>query len=66
MYTDGITEAPDPDDTEFGLDRLGEVLLKRYSLSPDELGRAVTDEVAAFTKGLPQFDDITYLVLKFT
>jgi sigma-B regulation protein RsbU (phosphoserine phosphatase) len=65
LYTDGIIEAPDKDNQEFGMERLSEILIKNHTLHPEELGKLVADEVHAHAQGLPKFDDLTFLTMKF-
>jgi len=63
FYTDGITEAEDPDGNPFGLDRLDRVLT-RCSLDASDLIRAVLDALEEFTAGQPAADDRTLLIAK--
>lgn len=63
LYTDGITEARDPEGKMFGLARLDRVL-ENCSVGADDLLRAVLDELATFTAGRPADDDRTLLVVK--
>lgn len=63
FYTDGITEATDPDGRMFGLDRL-DVVLENCHLTADGLIREVLDALDAFTLGVPPADDQTILVAK--
>ncbi len=64
VYTDGITEAFDTQQRQFGEERLA-ALLERIGRrgDADALGAAILDEVASFSAGAPQSDDITLLVL---
>ncbi|MBW1800154.1 MAG: SpoIIE family protein phosphatase [Deltaproteobacteria bacterium] len=64
LYTDGIVEAHDPDMQEYGLERLSEILANHTQISPEDLGKQITRDVEGFSNGLPQFDDITFLVVK--
>jgi serine phosphatase RsbU (regulator of sigma subunit) len=63
-YTDGITEAIDPDNQEFGLERLEKVILADRAASAKELMEAVERNVAEFTVTDTLFDDTTILVIK--
>ncbi len=65
FYTDGITEAEDPEGHPFGLDRLDHVLT-RCSLDASDLIRAVLDALEEFTAGLPAADDRTLLIAKIS
>ena len=66
LYTDGVTEAMDPVNAEFGLERLQEV----YAASPPKDAQAATraafEAVHAFAAGAPQSDDITCVTLMRT
>ena len=63
-YTDGITEAIDPNNQEFGLERLEKVILANRSASANELMGAVEQAVAEFTASDTQFDDTTIIVVR--
>ena len=64
MYTDGVTEAVNADNEMFGEDRLEELVRKCVSLTAEQIKQRILDEVIRFTRGLPQGDDITLIVLK--
>jgi phosphoserine phosphatase RsbU/P len=63
VYSDGITEALDASDEEFGLPRLSRLL---DSSPPDEICRRVFDAVASFAADVPQYDDQTLLLVHRT
>jgi phosphoserine phosphatase RsbU/P len=63
FYTDGITEATDPNGAMFGEGRLDKAL-ENCHLNADGLIRAVLDAVEEFTAGTPAADDRTMLVAK--
>jgi sigma-B regulation protein RsbU (phosphoserine phosphatase) len=64
FYTDGITEAADPEDALFTKQRL-EDALKRDTAAPlDRLIGAVTEAVRDFVRGAAQSDDITALAIR--
>ena len=65
LYTDGIVEAPNGVNEEFGMERLSDFLLQNHNLSAESQGKLITKEVSEFSKGLEQFDDITFLMMKF-
>ncbi len=64
MYTDGVTDAINADEEEFGTDRLAHLLSSCAHLSAeeliDEIKRAVTD----FAGDGAQFDDLTMVAVK--
>lgn len=69
LYTDGITEARDPDASTiekmlFGEDRLFQVIIDNASLSAREVQAAILQAVTTYTKNTPQEDDITLVVIK--
>lgn len=63
LYTDGVTEAVNDADQEFGEARLIEAVRKNRSLSARDLAEAVTAEVLGFARRT-QHDDITMVVMK--
>lgn len=67
LYTDGITEAFDPDGQEYSDARLQRLLgsLAEQGLAPAELSAAVLEDVHLFERGAPQADDITCMSLRY-
>ncbi|HPA46218.1 MAG TPA: SpoIIE family protein phosphatase [bacterium] len=64
FYTDGITEAMNPDGQEYSLKRfLGNIIQMRHE-DPTGLIEGVNKDLARFASGVPQHDDLTMLVLK--
>ena len=64
LYTDGVTEAANPDDDEFGLDRLVE-LVRGVAASPlAGVEEAICTGLAAFAAGVPFHDDRTVVLLR--
>ncbi len=64
FYTDGLTEARNVDDEEFGEERLSEVVRKYGHLDPQEMDEKIIDEIMAFLKGTKLQDDLTMIILK--
>jgi serine phosphatase RsbU (regulator of sigma subunit) len=64
IYTDGITEAMNEKREQYGETRLIEFMKKYNHLPASEFKLKLNDEIGAFTKGYPQNDDITFVVLK--
>jgi len=64
MYTDGITDALNANNEEFGLDRLYEVLLAHAHEPAQSIVSAVMKAVDDFAGDEPPFDDQTVLVVK--
>jgi serine phosphatase RsbU (regulator of sigma subunit) len=63
-YTDGVTEAEDTDGTEFGEDRLRELIGEIAGGSAKEILDAIIGRVTEWSRGTKQHDDITVVVLK--
>jgi len=64
LYTDGVTEAINEKQEQFGPERLARVVDSNRNLSASEIVKRVEQEVTEFSQGQPQFDDITLLILK--
>lgn len=64
LYSDGVTEAANPEGEEFEEDRLGRVLQANYLRSPADIVEAVTRAVTEFSAGAPVADDLTLVVAK--
>ncbi len=63
LYTDGVSEAMDANDEEFGVERLQAVFAERQPQNAREVSEAVFDAVHAFAGETPQSDDITCLIV---
>ena len=63
FYTDGVTEAMNEDDEEFGLDTLTKQLETSPPTDPEKATEVVFEAVNTFAGDTPQSDDITCLVL---
>ncbi|MCD4701611.1 MAG: SpoIIE family protein phosphatase [Candidatus Aegiribacteria sp.] len=65
LYTDGLTEAMNSSGFEFGTDRLYNVVLENRDLSANQISSGILDAVNSYSKGSPQGDDQTLVVLKY-
>ena len=65
IYSDGVSEAEDFSEEQFGEERLKEVVARNIEATPRELFQAVRDDINRFTAGAPQRDDLTLLVLGY-
>ena len=63
FYTDGVTEAMNGEEEQFGLDPLSEFFRTNPPRDPEETTAAIFEAVNAFAGETPQSDDITCLVL---
>ena len=64
VYTDGVTEAMNPQRDLFGEERLKEAVRGQSRLSPENLTHRVVAEVARFASGAEPSDDITLLAIQ--
>lgn len=65
IYTDGVTEAIDKNETEFSEERLEGLLAASSRSMPNQIVAGVMDAVETHATGMPQADDITMLALRF-
>lgn len=63
LYTDGVTEAMNAENILYGENRLLDTLNSHRDDVPQVLLIAVKEDLDAFVKDAPQFDDITMLAL---
>jgi serine phosphatase RsbU (regulator of sigma subunit)/anti-sigma regulatory factor (Ser/Thr protein kinase)/transposase len=64
VYTDGITEAMNPEREQYGMTRFLQ-FIKNYSfLTPEDFAEKLNEELLEFTKGAAQNDDITLVAIK--
>ena len=64
FYTDGVTEAMNPQRELFGEERLAALLRECHACTPHEIIERITAAIFAFADGQPQADDVTIVVLK--
>jgi len=65
LYTDGVTEAMNPKDEEYGEERLQEFVERNMTIDPDDFHRKFLKEIEEFSQNVPLRDDLTMLSLKF-
>lgn len=63
-FTDGVTEAMDPEFELYSDERLEDFLKERFSLNATELVKECFQDVHKYAKGAVQSDDITVLAVK--
>ncbi|UCH84938.1 MAG: SpoIIE family protein phosphatase [Candidatus Latescibacterota bacterium] len=64
VFSDGITEAFDKNEDQFGEDRLGPVLEKCRDEPADVIIDRIVEAVQEFAEDAPQADDLTLVVVK--
>lgn len=65
LFSDGVTEAADPEEQLYGVPRLQEVLTGKHDVPLEELQKSILESVDAFARGADQADDITVLLLRY-
>lgn len=65
LYTDGITEARNPEGELYGEKRFLSVFNRKEYSGLVELFHTAKDDIVKFVNGAPQSDDITYLTIKY-
>lgn len=65
IYTDGIVEARNAEQEEYGEQRLLDMLEQTFSMEADEIKEHILNDLAQFSAGQPMHDDQTLLVVKF-
>jgi serine phosphatase RsbU (regulator of sigma subunit) len=64
VYTDGITEALNPDDEEFGEQRFVEAASRHRHLGLREMAAGLERDLDAFARGVPFHDDRTLVIIR--
>ncbi len=65
LYTDGLTEAMNAQEEEFGEERLHKFVSEHLCVDPDDFHRNFLKEINKFSGNLPLNDDLTLLSLRF-
>ena len=65
LYTDGVPEAVNRNNEEYGTARMTDALNGNADAAPDELIAAVRKDLNKFVNGADQFDDITMLCIEY-
>jgi len=63
-FTDGVTEALNPKEEEFGDERLKNLLRRSAHLPVDEMASAITNELKNWIDDAAQYDDLTFILVK--
>ncbi len=65
LFSDGVTEAQDPDRNLFEVEGLKDAITCCHALPLDKLQQAILQSVQKFTRGASQSDDITLLLVRY-
>ena len=66
IYSDGVSEAQNSMREFFGDDRVKSLVAQHAGGPAEILLQKIVDDVKLYSKGIPQSDDITVLVVKAT
>jgi sigma-B regulation protein RsbU (phosphoserine phosphatase) len=64
IFTDGVTEALNPEEEEFGEERLKALLRRVAHLPVGEMTACISQELNNWIGDAPQHDDLTFVILK--
>jgi sigma-B regulation protein RsbU (phosphoserine phosphatase) len=64
LFTDGVTEALNPDEEEFGEGRLKNLLRRVAHLPVEEMSTQISQALTKWIAHAEQHDDLTFLVMK--
>jgi sigma-B regulation protein RsbU (phosphoserine phosphatase) len=64
LFTDGVTEAKNPEDDEYGEDRLIQLLQNPIKYDTQTLIENIVESINDFARGAPQSDDVTIVGLE--
>jgi serine phosphatase RsbU (regulator of sigma subunit) len=64
LFSDGVTEAADPHDQEFGEERLADLIVALRDRKAAEIVEEVHKAVVAYSQGAPAADDITVVIAR--
>ena len=63
-FTDGVPEAHNPENEEFGEERLQQLLRRIAHLPADEISARISAEMKSWIRDAEQYDDLTFIVMK--
>lgn len=64
-YTDGLSEAENPQGDDYGEDRLMSIIEHNAGQSAAAVMKAILTDVEAFCAGQPLFDDLTVMIVRY-
>jgi putative ABC transport system permease protein len=64
IFTDGVPEAHNPENEEFGEDRLQHLLRQTAHLPAEEIRARISAEMKNWIRDAEQYDDLTFIVMK--
>ena len=64
IFTDGVPEAHNPANEEFGEERLQQLLRTTAHLPADEISARISAGMKDWIRDAEQYDDLTFIVMK--
>ena len=64
LYTDGITEMPNKEKLDFGIDPIKQIIEKNKDCSAEEIAKRLMERLADYIKDTPRTDDVSVIILK--
>ena len=64
VFTDGVSEANDSKDNQYGEERIKDIIIKNRTDQPEVIARKLFDDIMVFVEDEPRADDITMLIIK--
>lgn len=64
LYTDGITEPENPEEEEYGQDRLRDICIANRAQPLEQLKSAIEKDLYEFVRGVPFLDDRTMVLIR--
>ena len=64
VFTDGVPEAQNPAEEEFGEERLKRLLGSVVHLSVEEMSVRISQELKDWIRDAAQYDDLTFVLMK--
>src|SRR6185503_10003915 len=64
VFTDGVPEAHNPENEEYGEERLQLLLRQTAHLPADEISARISAEMKDWIRDAEQYDDLTFIVMK--
>ena len=64
LYTDGITEMPNKDKLDFGIDPIKQIIEKNKDCSAEEIAKRLMTKLEDYIKDTPRTDDVSVIILK--
>lgn len=64
LYTDGVTEAQNRTNAEYGAGRLAKLVRERHDLPPRALSEVCLEDLRTFLSGAPKTDDLTIMAIR--